>query len=42
MLSETGYNRYLEDTLKMHMANVLTRMEEDSEFFETRLCSYPN
>ena len=42
MLSETGYNRYLEDSLTMHMANVLASMEGDTELFETLLCSYPN
>ena len=31
MLSESVYNRYLEDTLKMHMANVLANMEEDRD-----------
>ena len=40
--SETDYNRYLEDTLKMYMVNVLTSMEEDTELFETLLCSYLN
>ncbi len=40
MLSESGYNRYHKDTLKMHIANVLTSMEEDTELFETLLCSY--
>ncbi|CAF2058602.1 unnamed protein product [Rotaria magnacalcarata] len=42
MLSETEYNRYHEDTLKMHIENVLTSMEEDTELFETLLCSYPS
>jgi hypothetical protein len=41
MLSETGHNRSLEDTLEMHIANVLTDMETDTELFETLLCSYP-
>ncbi|CAF1605415.1 unnamed protein product, partial [Rotaria magnacalcarata] len=41
MLTETEYNRYHEDTLKMHIENVLTSMEEDTELFETLLCSYP-
>lgn len=30
MLSETGHNRYLENTLKRHTANVLTNMETES------------
>ncbi|CAF4336593.1 unnamed protein product, partial [Rotaria magnacalcarata] len=42
MLSETEYNRYHDDTLKMHIENVLTSMEEDTELFETLLCSYPS
>ncbi|CAF3787048.1 unnamed protein product [Rotaria socialis] len=42
MLSETEYNRYHEDTLKMYIENVLTSMEEDTELFETLLCSYPS
>ena len=42
MLSETGYNRYPKDTLKMYIRNVLTSMEEDTELFETLLCSYPS
>jgi hypothetical protein len=29
MLSETGDNRYHEDILKIHVANVLTNMKED-------------
>jgi hypothetical protein len=33
MLSETGHDRYLEDTLKMHRSNVLTNMETDTELF---------
>ncbi|CAF4513586.1 unnamed protein product [Rotaria magnacalcarata] len=42
MLSETEYNRDHEDTLKMHTEIVLTSMEEDTELFETLLCSYPS
>ena len=42
MLSETGYNRYLEDTLKMNITNVLASMEKDTELFETLLCAYLN
>jgi len=42
MLSETGYDRYNQDTLKMHIENVLSSMEEDTELFETLLCSYPS
>ena len=40
MLFDTGYNRYHEDTLKLHITNVLTSMEEDTELFETLLYSY--
>ena len=40
MLSETGHNRYLEGTLKMHITNVLTDMKEETELFETLLCLY--
>ncbi|CAF4651315.1 unnamed protein product [Rotaria sp. Silwood1] len=42
MLSETGHNRYSEDTLKKHIADVLTDMEENTELFEALLCSYPS
>jgi hypothetical protein len=42
MLSEAGNNRYLEATLKMHIEDVLTNMEEDTELFETLLCTYPS
>lgn len=42
MLSETRYDRYHEDTLKMHIENVLTSMKEETELFETLLCSYPS
>ena len=42
MLSEVGNNRYHESTLKMHIENVLTNIEEDTELFETLLCSYPS
>ncbi|CAF5227764.1 unnamed protein product, partial [Rotaria magnacalcarata] len=42
MLSEAEYNQYHEDTLEMHIENVLTSMEEDTELFETLLCSYPS
>ena len=41
MLSETGYNRCLEDIPKMHIVNVLASMEQDTELFETLQCSYP-
>ena len=40
MLSEAGSNRFLEATLKNHIENVLTNMGEDTELFETLLCSY--
>ncbi|CAF0718778.1 unnamed protein product [Adineta ricciae] len=42
MSLETGYNRYHEGILQMHIANVLTGMEEDTELFENLLCSYPS
>ncbi|CAF1502286.1 unnamed protein product, partial [Adineta steineri] len=42
MLSETGNNRYRDDTVKTHIANVLTDMEEDTEFFKVLLCFYPS
>ena len=42
MSSESGHHRYLEETLKMHIENVLASMEEDTELFETLLCSYPS
>ena len=42
MLSEAGSNRYPEATLKMHIEDVLTNMEEDTELFKTLLCSYPS
>ena len=42
MLSEIVYNRYLEDILKMRMANAFDSMEKDTELFETLLCSYEN
>ncbi|CAF0795877.1 unnamed protein product [Rotaria sordida] len=42
MLSETRDSRYLEETLKMHLSDVLTNMETDSDLFETVLCSYPS
>ena len=42
MLSEAGSDRFLEATLKNHIENVLTSMEEDTELFETLLCSYPS
>ena len=40
MLSEVGNNRYHESTLRMHIENVLINIEEDTELFETLLCSY--
>ena len=42
MSSKSGQHRYLEETLKMHVANVSASMEEDTELFETLLCSYPS
>lgn len=42
MLSETKHSRYLEETLKMHISDVLTDMETNTDLFETLLCSYPS
>jgi len=42
MLSETEHNRYEEETLKNHLSYVLTKMESNTELFETILCSYPS
>ena len=42
MLSETEANRYREDILKMHLTNVLTNLETDTDLFETLLRSYPS
>ena len=42
MLSDAGSNRFLEATLRNHIESVLTNMEEDTELFETLLCSYPS
>ena len=42
MLSEPGHSRYLEETLKMHIIDVLNNMETDTDLFETLLCSYPS
>ena len=40
MLSEPPHSRYLEETLKMHISDVLKNMETDTDLFETLLCSY--
>ncbi|CAF3163083.1 unnamed protein product [Rotaria sp. Silwood2] len=42
ILLETGHNRYLEDTLKMHFSNILANIETDAELFEILLYSYPS
>ncbi|CAF1135896.1 unnamed protein product [Didymodactylos carnosus] len=42
MLSETGSDRYSEQTLKNHIIDVLQNMETDTELFENLLCSYPS
>jgi len=42
MLSETGSDRYSEETLKNHIMDVLQNMENDTELFESHLCSYPS
>ncbi len=38
MLSETGSDRYSEETLKNHIIDVLQTMETDTELFESLLC----
>jgi hypothetical protein len=40
MLSEPRHSRYLQETLKMHITDVLKNMEADTDLFETLLCSY--
>ncbi|CAF1396537.1 unnamed protein product [Didymodactylos carnosus] len=40
MLSETGSDRYSEETLKNHIIDILQNMETDTELFENLLCSY--
>ena len=42
MLSEIKDSRYLAETLKMHISDVLTNLEIDTDLFETLLCSYPS
>ena len=42
MLSVSRHSRYLEETLKMHISDVLKNMETDTDSFETLLCSYPS
>ncbi|CAF3008726.1 unnamed protein product [Rotaria sp. Silwood2] len=42
MLSEPRRSRYLEETLKMHISDVLKNMEINTDLFETLLCSYPS
>ncbi|CAF3900949.1 unnamed protein product [Rotaria sp. Silwood2] len=42
MLSEPGHSRYFEETLKMHISDVLKNMQTDTDLFETLLCSYPS
>ncbi len=42
MLTETGSDRYSEETLKNHIIDVLQNMETDTELFENLLCSYPS
>ncbi len=42
MLSKTERSRYLEETLKMHVSDVLTNMETDTDLLEILLCSYPS
>ncbi len=42
MLSETGNDRYSEETLINHITDGLQNMETDTELFENLLCSYPS
>jgi hypothetical protein len=42
MLTETGSDRYSEETLKNHIIDVLQNVETDTELFESLLCSYPS
>jgi len=42
MLPESGHSRYLEETLEMHISDVLKNMETNTDLFETLLCSYPS
>ena len=42
MLSETNHSCYLEQTLRMHISDVLNNMQTDTDLFETLLCSYPS
>ena len=42
MLLEPRHARYLEETLKMHISDVLKNMETDIGLFETLLCLYPS
>ena len=37
MLSDTKHDRYLENILKMHITNVLTNVESDTELIEILL-----
>ena len=40
MLSETQHFHYLEETLKMHVSDVLTNMENSTGLFKILLYSY--
>ena len=42
ILSEAKHSRYLGDTLKMHISDVLANMETNTDLFEALLCSYPS
>jgi hypothetical protein len=42
MLLETEDSRYQEETLKKHLSYVLTKMESNTELFESLLFSYPS
>ncbi len=36
------HSRYLEETLKMHVSDVLTNMETNTDLYENLLCSHPS
>ena len=38
MLSEPRHPRYLEETLKNHISDVLKNMETNTHLFETLMC----
>jgi hypothetical protein len=42
MLSETGRERFSQETLKGHIKEVLREFETNTELFVNFLCSYPS